>query len=189
MKTLKESLLSNIEDTLNDGTSELLTVINQFKKVKLSEIKIKRYSDDDGSRYAEGCTKKIYDGVQESIKFINPSDEKAKNGCWIRFALDLEGWAEWHKSGGRGTEWYASMLMVLGWDDREPLKMYNIGSYLKQRKDYKYYSTDLQKIKKEFVNLIKQLTHTDLINIIKNENDQYKIDTWRNSIKDYLWNE
>lgn len=189
MKTLKESLLNNVEDTLNDGTAEVLAVINQFKKVKLSEIKIKRYSEPDGSRYAEGMTKQIYNGVQEFIKSINPSDEKAKNGCWIRFALELEGTPEWHKSGGRGTEWYATMLMVLGWDDREPLKMYNIGNYIKQKKGYRYCSTDLQKIKKAFVDFIKQLTPDDLINIIKNENNQYNIDTWRNSIKDYLWNE
>ena len=163
-------------------------MIYQFKKVKLSEFKIKRHSTSDGSRYAAGCTKKIYDDVRKCVEAINPADSDAKNAVWIRFALDLGGSPDW-RSGGKATEWHASMLMVLGWDDREPLKMYNIGSYIHKRNNYMYWSKDLQQIKKEFINLIKQLTPDDLINIIKNENDQYDVDTWRNSIKKYLWDE
>ena len=189
MKSLKESLLNNIEDTLNDGTAEVLAVTNQFKKVKLSEIKIKRRSEPDGSRYVEGMTKEIYKGVREMINSINPSDKNAKNATWIRFALDLTGWPDWSKGSGKTTNWNASMIMVLGWDDREPLKMYNIGNYINQRNNYMYFSTDLQQIKKEFVNLIKKLSPDDLINIIKNENDKYGVDDWRDSIKKYLWTE
>lgn len=188
MKSLKESLLSNIDDTLNDGTAELLAVTNQFKKIKLSEIKIKRYSKSDSSRYAEGCTKKICDGVRKCVEAINPSDERAKKATWIRFALDLGGSPDWGR-GGKTTQWHAAMLMVLGWDDRDPLIMYNIGNYINKQNNYMYFNTDLQQIKKEFVNLIKQLTPDDLINIIKNENDKYSIVDWRKCIKDYLWNE
>lgn len=154
----------------------------------MSEIKIKRRSTSDSSRYAEGCTKKIYDGVRKCITTINPADTDAKKATWIRFALDLGGTPDWGH-GGKATEWHASMLMVLGWDDREPLKMYNIGSYIHKQNNYMYWSKDLQQIKKEFINLIKQLTPNDLMNIIKNENDKYGIDTWLNSIKKYLWDE